>query len=54
MTIKKFETLMITKFPFNKLKRKSFLFANLQNNKVKIFDDQESSNILNIINNWSS
>ena len=49
MTIKKFETLMITKFPFKKLKRKSFLFANLQNNKVKIFDDQESSNILNII-----
>ena len=37
-------------FPFNKLKRKSFLFARLEKNKVKIFKDQESSNILNIIN----
>ena len=50
MTIKKFKKIMINKFPLSKLKRKSFLFANLQKNKVKIFDDQESSNILNIIN----
>ena len=50
MSIKNFKTLLINKFPFNKLKRKSFLFANLQKNKFKIFDDQESSNILNIIN----
>jgi len=50
MSIKNFKTLLINKFPFNKLKRKSFLFTNLQKNKFKIFDDQESSNILNIIN----
>ncbi len=38
------------KFPFKKLKRKSFLFAKLEKNRIKIFKDQESSNILNIIN----
>lgn len=37
------------KYPFNKLKRKSFLFAKLNQNSVKIFDDQESSNVINII-----
>lgn len=37
-------------FPFKKLKRKSFLFAKLKKNKIKIFKDQESSNIFNIIN----
>ena len=37
-------------FPFKKLKRKSFLFAKLEKNKIKIFKDQESSNIFNIIN----
>jgi molybdopterin molybdotransferase len=50
ITIKNFKKLMVNNFPFGKLKRKSFLFANLYKNKVKIFDDQESSNILNIIN----
>ena len=35
---------------FQNLKRKSFLFANIKNKKVKIFSNQESSNFSNIIN----
>ena len=37
-------------YPFKNLKRKTFLFAKVEKNKIQIFKDQESSNILNIIN----
>lgn len=37
-------------YDFSNLKRKSFLFANIKNKKVKIFSNQESSNFSNIIN----
>lgn len=36
-------------YNFTQLKRKSFLFANIKNKKVKIFSNQESSNFSNII-----
>ena len=37
-------------YDFSKLKRKSFLFADIVNKNIKIFSNQESSNFSNIIN----